>query len=223
MNNEDDMETKLPFSLSSSEMSDDNVVMKNNTDGIKEQAFDDENMVNEPHFSSTGVFSDDPFDDDPFKDEDIYLNETLSEDTIYATKDDNPVIIEDSGTLHVNSETLKISPQRYDNSANVVNDDKTQENINQLISLLDRQLVSKNDQQSQLFKALEKTLSTFLEEFSPQHLTEEFSDFGTPFFVNKEQQYWRLYRKSFNRRMKKGDYTRLFKALLLENIQLGEG
>jgi predicted component of type VI protein secretion system len=223
MNNEDDMETKSPFSLSSSEMSDDNVIMKNNTDGIKEQAFDDENMVNEPHFSSTGVFSDDPFDDDPFKDEDIYLNETLSEDTIYATKDDNPVIIEDSGTLHVNSETLKISPQRYDNSANVVNDDKTQENINQLISLLDRQLVSKNDQQSQLFKALEKTLSTFLEEFSPQHLTEEFSDFGTPFFVNKEQQYWRLYRKSFNRRMKKGDYTRLFKALLLENIQLGEG
>ena len=64
-----------------------------------------------------------------------------------------------------------------------------------------------------------KTLTTFINEFAPEHLEDVFDDFGTPFFVQKEKQYWRSYRKSFGRRLDKGEYHRLFKALLLENMQ----
>lgn len=58
-----------------------------------------------------------------------------------------------------------------------------------------------------------------MNEFSPEHLEDVFDDFGTPFFVQKEKQYWRSFRKSFNRRLDKGEYHRLFKALLIENMQ----
>lgn len=220
------VETKSPFSPSSLEMNDeddDNVLMKNNTDDIQQQSFEEESMINTPHFSANGVFSDDPFDDDPFKDEEISLkDEPLDEDST-TSNSGNTIVLDEPATADVESEPLEFNNQRYPANNQVVNNEKSQENIEQLINLLDRQLVSQNDQQAQLFMALEKTLSTFLEEFSPQHLSEEFSDFGKPFFVNQEQQFWRLYRKSYNRRMKKGDYTRLFKALLLENLQAGEG
>jgi len=177
-----------------------------------------------PHFAVSGVFSDDPFEDDPFKDEDISLNvneqasseekrfaqEAESIETFIAQESDD----DDTDVIFMNKNLIKTA----DRETNHLNDDKNQ-GITQLVSLLESQIVNNNDQQSKIFQAIDKTLTTFMNEFSPEHLEDVFDDFGTPFFVQKEKQYWRSYRKSFSRRLDKGEYHRMFKALLLENMQ----
>ncbi len=175
-----------------------------------------------PHFTSSGVFSDDPFEDDPFKDEEISLNvdehatqsQSFSEnnesvETFVADEnDDVDVIFMDKALV-----------KTVDRESSQSNEEGGGKQISQLVSLLENQITSNNDQQSKIFQVLDETLTTFINEFSPAHLEDIFDDFGTPFFVQKEKQYWRSYRKSFNRRLDKGEYHRLFKALLLENMQ----
>jgi len=180
-----------------------------------------------PHFTSSGVFSDDPFEDDPFKDEDISLNvadektteaadfsEALENiETFVADEDDS----DDADVILMNKSLVK----SVDREVNHQNDDGKNQQISQLVNLLESQIASNNDQQSKILQVIDKTLTTFMNEFSPTHLEDVFDDFGTPFFVQKEKQYWRSYRKSFNRRLDKGEYHRLFKALLIENMQGG--
>ncbi|NQZ24347.1 MAG: hypothetical protein HRT53_20150 [Colwellia sp.] len=200
----------------------DTIVMKDDNDGmIKGQTMTQDKT---PHFAASGVFSDDPFEDDPFKDEDISfnVNERASSEekrfaqpaesieTFIAQESDN----DDTEVIFMNNNLIKTAERESNQS----NDDKNQ-GITQLVSLLENQIVSNNDQQSKIFQAIDKTLTTFINEFSPEHLEEVFDDFGTPFFVQKEKQYWRSYRKSFSRRLDKGEYHRMFKALLLENMQ----
>jgi len=200
----------------------DTIVMIDDNDGImKGQTMTQDKT---PHFAASGVFSDDPFEDDPFKDEDISFNineqpsseenrfakETESIETFIAQESDD----DDTDVILMNKNLIKTA----DKGINHSNDNKSQE-INQLVSLLESQIVNNNDQQSKIFQAIDKTLTTFINEFSPEHLEDVFDDFGTPFFVQKEKQYWRSYRKSFSRRLDKGEYHRMFKALLLENMQ----
>ncbi|MCJ8295623.1 MAG: hypothetical protein MJK15_14560 [Colwellia sp.] len=200
----------------------DTIVMLDDNDGrIKGQTMTQDKT---PHFAASGVFSDDPFEDDPFKDEEISFNvneqtsseeelfvkETESFETFIAQESDD----DDTDVILMNKNLIKTSGQGINHS----NDDKSQE-IKQLVTLLEKQIVNNNDQQSKIFQAIDKTLTTFINEFSPEHLEDVFDDFGTPFFIQKEKQYWRSYRKSFTRRLDKGEYHRMFKALLLENMQ----
>jgi len=199
----------------------DTIVMIGDNDGIKGQTMTQDKA---PHFAASGVFSDDPFEDDPFKDEDISFNvneqvssqekrfaqETESIETFIAEDSDD----DDSDVILMNKNLIKAANRE----ANHSNDEKNQ-GITQLVNLLENQIVNNNDQQSKIFQAIDKTLTTFINEFSPEHLEDVFDDFGTPFFVQKEKQYWRSYRKSFSRRLNKGEYHRMFKALLLENMQ----
>jgi len=182
----------------------------------------------QPHFTAKGVFSDDPFDEDPFKDEDISL---ISDEEIPTTKHSELENNENIETLTpgLNQEDIDSEVICFESSMIEPSNSKQhrQENpnldnakVDQLVTLLGNQITTANQQQASLFAAIDKTLSTFIEEFSPKHLEDVYSDFGTPLFVQKESQYWRSYRKSFNRRADKGEYHRLFKALLLENMQL---
>ena len=200
----------------------DTIVMIDNNDGmIKGQTMTQDKT---PHFAASGVFSDDPFEDDPFKDEEISftINEQASsEEKRFAKEPENIETFiaqesdeDDTDVILMNKSIIKTA----DRERNYPNDDKTQ-GITQLVSLLENQIVSNNEQQSKIFQAIDKTLTTFINEFAPEHLEDVFDDFGTPFFVQKEKQYWRSYRKSFGRRLDKGEYHRLFKALLLENMQ----
>jgi len=207
--------------------SDDDLVMKNNKQTTNSYDNLSQNLSQEqaPHFAASGVFSDDPFDEDPFNDEELSLNVEPEQESI-----DISASIEE-GTIEQMERQDHRDDFNYDEQAfqpatlqgrklqTQDNDRTNNPQLDKLVSLLGSQLVSANDQQSNLFKALDKTLSSFLDEFSPLHLEEIYNDFGTPMFIAKEKQYWRMYRKSFNRRVDKGDYHRLFKALLLENMQ----
>ncbi|PAJ74574.1 hypothetical protein CJF42_09640 [Pseudoalteromonas sp. NBT06-2] len=187
-----------------------------------------------PHFMNNGVFVDDPFDEDPFKDEEISLKSEIPATAKISSEQESgqftkitPEFEEDNSAIFENHSIQKQNEKKEhsntvtNNSVNstVSNNSVNNNQIDHLVRLLDTQIVSASEQQSKLFKALDKTLTTFIEEFSPAHLEDIFSDFGTPLFASKEKQYWRLYRKSFNRRLDKGEYHRLFKALLLENMQ----
>jgi len=199
----------------------DTIVMIDDNDGrVKGQTMTQDKT---PHFAASGVFSDDPFEDDPFKDEEISLNineQTSSQEQRFATEAETMETFvaqesddDDSDVILMKKNLIK----SVDQGANHANNNSQE--IKQLVSLLENQIVNNNDQQSKIFQAIDKTLTTFINEFSPEHLEDVFDDFGTPFFVQKEKQYWRSYRKSFNRRQDKGEYHRMFKALLLENMQ----
>ena len=208
---------------------DDNIKMKTSEHHINQGEQMSQEQEHQPHFMNNGVFVDDPFDEDPFKDEEISLKpepdspakvdtNNESQTTQYITpefEEDDTVVFENQST-HKQSTKEKHSNTVTNNS---VNNSVNTSQIDHLVRLLDTQIVSASEQQSKLFKALDKTLTTFIDEFSPEHLEDVYSDFGTPIFASKEKQYWRLYRKSFNRRLDKGEYHRLFKALLLENMQ----
>jgi predicted component of type VI protein secretion system len=199
---------------------DDNIVMKSESaEIIKEQTMAQDQT---PHFASNGVFSDDPFADDPFDDHNIKLN---AEATAVPTQEafDQPkenietfVAEDEDQDAVVFDQSLVKTPDNNDaqTTANANN-----QQITQLVTLLENQLTSNSELQSKIFKAIDKTLTSFLDEFSPAHLEDVFDDFTVPFFVQKEKQYWRSYRKSFKRRSDSGEYHRLFKALLLSNMQ----
>jgi len=221
--NEPERSYQAYFSHSSLEEDlEDSIVMKSNiTDTIKGQTMAQDKT---PHFASSGVFSDDPFEDDPFKDEEISLDlgtETVPDNNSFTDNDENIETYVADESDNVDADVIlmnKTQLNTLDRETSSQSNGNNQQ-ISQLVSLLEEQIVSQNEQQSKILQVIDKTLSSFLSEFSPAHLEDVFDDFGTPFFVQKEKQYWRSYRKSFSRRLDKGEYHRLFKALLLENMQ----
>jgi predicted component of type VI protein secretion system len=71
-----------------------------------------------------------------------------------------------------------------------------------------------------LFDALDKTLDQFLNEFAPNQLENQFSEFVSGgFFSSKDKKYWKIYRKHFQHRQDNGDFRRQFKAMFMENMQ----
>lgn len=157
------------------------------------------------HFANNGVLMDDPFGDDPFADEEINLDPIANAAQMDADEDLAVELEPDIDNISLRTNTQN-SP---------TNDGQ----MTQLVSLLENQVQQANQQQQLLYQAIDETLEQFLHEFSPQHLEEEFSDYGKPLFGRKDKRYWRLYRNLFSRRMKKGDYQRIFKAMLLEKMQ----
>ncbi|WDE11965.1 hypothetical protein [Thalassomonas haliotis] len=159
------------------------------------------------HFAFNGVLVDDPFDEDPFADAELSL-QGENESLVFEESEGEPQV--ERVVQQDETADLVLQP-RGEAPANP--------QVDRLMALLESQVASANEQQSRLQQALDKTLDVFLDEFSPLHLEEGYSDFATPLFTQKEAQYWRQYRKSFNRRLNKGEYHRLFKAILLENMQ----
>jgi len=210
---------------------DENIKMKTNERHINRGEQMSQEQDQQPHFMNNGVFIDDPFDEDPFKDEEISLKSESEIPSVAKVSSEEepsqftkitPEFEEDDNVIFENQSIQKKNVnEEHSNTVtnNSVNSAVNNNQIDHLVRLLDTQIVSASEQQSKLFKALDKTLTTFIEEFSPAHLEDVYSDFGTPLFASKEKQYWRLYRKSFSRRLDKGEYHRLFKALLLENMQ----
>lgn len=224
-------QNQVHFSLTGLAMdNNDDVVMHTNEPASNNQLTQEQNQAiaqSNTHFSASGVFADDPFGEDPFAEEDIsWQSENTTainrnneqQANIYAditssTNDDLAGSQANQNAYEHSTTEAEVLPLKHF---------KQEAKVDQLVELLDRQIATANEQQNMLFQALDKTLATFLDEFSPQHLEETYDDYGRPLFVGKEQQYWRLYRKSFHRRLSKGEYQRLFKALLLENMQTGQ-
>lgn len=210
---------------------DENIKMKTSQHHINQGEQMSQDQEQQPHFINNGVFVDDPFDEDPFKDEEISIKteseipagKINSEDQSGQFSKIMPEFEEENAVVFENKplqkQTVTNDESNPVNNNGVSNNSVSNKQLDHLVRLLDTQIVSASEQQSKLFKALDKTLTTFIDEFSPAHLEDVYSDFGTPLFASKEKQYWRLYRKSFNRRLDKGEYHRLFKALLLENMQ----
>jgi len=228
----DNKAAQAHFSLAGLTMdNNDDVVMNTSQSGSNNQstqAYNQDSEQTNSHFSASGVFADDPFGEDPFTEEDINWQGDKQDVVSNQSEQQEGVQAElNSSAYDENLSRSQVDHQRHNNSATKaevlpLNDYQQDGKVDQLVELLDRQLTNANEQQNMLFQALDKTLATFLDEFSPQHLEETYDDYGRPLFVGKEQQYWRLYRKSFNRRLSKGEYQRLFKALLLENMQTGQ-
>ncbi|ASI91138.1 FHA domain-containing protein [Vibrio mediterranei] len=168
-----------------------------------------EPMTND--FSTQNVLAEDPFSSDPF---DGFEQEEIS-------RFEEPI----NNVQHVNfseesvpSSTIEFVPMNREN------DDITS-SLQQLIALSkENQSLLQNPpfQHDQLFTALEQTIEQFLDEFCPEQLESQFNEYvGNSLFVNKEKRYWRIYRKTFERRQKNGDFRRQFKALFIENMQRG--
>ena len=178
-----------------------------------------------PHFASSGVFSDDPFEDDPFDDQEISLNvddNVIPESKGFKDQEEDDkvetIVAEEEDEEFILMDKALVKTPGNDN----VPSQASEQQITQLVSLLENQLTSNNALQNKIFQAIDATLTSFVNEFSPSHLEDVFDDFTVPFFVQKEKQYWRSYRKSFKRRLDSGEYHRLFKALLLANMQNGD-
>ncbi|MFC6670672.1 type VI secretion system-associated FHA domain protein [Marinobacterium aestuariivivens] len=68
---------------------------------------------------------------------------------------------------------------------------------------------------------LQRTLDRFLDELSPVHLEEAFSDFCSG-WGSRDKKYWRLYRKQFNRKLDRREFHHRFTALFVEELR-GKG
>lgn len=66
--------------------------------------------------------------------------------------------------------------------------------------------------------ALDRALLRLLEQFDPELLEKEFSDF-LGLFSRGRGRYWSIYRKQFARRQQNGDYIRAFRAFLAEEVR----
>ncbi|MCW8344590.1 FHA domain-containing protein [Vibrio sp. ZSDZ65] len=162
-----------------------------------------------PHYSSENVLQDDPFSSDPF--EDFSENELSKFEEVEKTLEPLPL---DHGELENN--TVEFLPINQDNHHIV-------SSLQQLIALSEKNhdmLQNPSFQHDALFSALEQTIDTFLDEFSPQQLEPQFDEYmGSSLFVSKDKRYWRIYRKHFERRQQNGEFRRHFKALFIENMQ----
>ena len=80
-------------------------------------------------------------------------------------------------------------------------------------------LNSNTIQLTTLFDSIDKTLDQFLNQFSPEHLENQFKIYlSDSSFINKEKKYWGVYRKYFHAQHNNDSLRRNFKALLVENM-----
>ncbi|CAM3099264.1 FHA domain-containing protein [Vibrio neptunius] len=156
-------------------------------------------------FSEDNVLSDDPFAADPFED--------LDADVIAA---------------HVEVDDIHVKvPQSPEASEFLPVDSKVgapiEASLEKLLSMTEKNhkyLRNPSLHHEALFEALEKTVDQFLNEFAPNQLERQFSDYiSGGMFTNKEKKYWKIYRKHFQHRQDNGDFRRQFKALFMENMQ----
>ncbi|GGB82385.1 hypothetical protein GCM10011352_05260 [Marinobacterium zhoushanense] len=146
------------------------------------------------NFSTENVMADDQFGPDPFE--------------------DDFEMLEPGAASRADVVTLEQS----DNSQRVM-----KESLVKLTQLVEQQqrMQATPYGQDKLMECLQRTLDRFLEELSPTHLEEVFSDY-TGGWGSKEKKYWRLYRKQFNRKLDRKEFHHRFTALFVEEMR-GKG
>ncbi|MBY4677076.1 FHA domain-containing protein [Marinobacterium arenosum] len=148
-------------------------------------------------FSAENVMADDRFGHDPFDDE-------------LEMKPPGSGARADVVTLD--------QPEQLDNSQRVIRDSLAK--LTQLVEQQQR-MQAEPYGHDKLMDCLQRTLDRFLEELSPGHLEEIFSDY-TGGWGSKEKKYWRLYRKQFNRKLDRKEFHHRFTALFVEEMR-GKG
>ncbi|MFM2589849.1 FHA domain-containing protein [Vibrio sp. TBV020] len=157
-------------------------------------------------FSHKNIMSDDPFASDPFEDLDsdeiaqhIEVDEIPHEDVYKQSSDLEFLPVESQNHSHLEASIEKL----------LIQSEKNQQYLQNPMLHHDA-----------LFDALEKTVDQFLNEFAPQELESQFSEYiSGGMFTSKDKRYWKIYRKHFQHRQKNGDFRRQFKALFMENMQ----
>ncbi len=92
--------------------------------------------------------------------------------------------------------------------------------IEQLSSMLKQQQLSVAGgiDRERLMTCIESTLEKFLDNFNPSHLEEEFNDYLSG-WGNKDKKYWALYKKQFQRKTERREFSRQFSSLLFEALR----
>jgi len=192
-----------------------------------------------PHFSAKGVFTEDPFGEDPFDgmNSDPFATRPDVQPTQQTAnrfapnavfEEDNIPTIEPEQRFEPESKTQNQSQQgnqrgqsvaRLSDSEFIEATRQDDQKFGRLVRMIEESNTRVSQQQTQLFKALDDTLNNFLEEFSPDQLEEKFSDYHPSRFFRNKKHYWNMYRRDFQRRHSKKEFHRLFKAMLLDNLQ----
>lgn len=79
-------------------------------------------------------------------------------------------------------------------------------------------LWSPTPEREELSEAIDRAIARFLDQFDPVELEKEYRDFLGP-FARRRRRYWGLFQKQFRRRRDNGDYGRVFRAILAEEVR----
>lgn len=69
-----------------------------------------------------------------------------------------------------------------------------------------------------LSDAMDRAVERFLDQFDPSELEQEYRSFLGR-FARRKRRYWDIFHRQFERRRKSGEYRRMFKALLAEEVR----
>lgn len=169
-------------------------------------------VQDETPFSTENVLGDDLYGYDPFEDDERWvLEQSQSEDTTEQIVL-MPEATQFNDNNHAPQHSVTVSDHRQIESL--------ESSIEQLSSMLKQQQLSVAGgiDRERLMTCIESTLEKFLDNFNPSHLEEEFNDYLSG-WGNKDKKYWALYKKQFQRKTERREFSRQFSSLLFEALR----
>ncbi|KQH87174.1 hypothetical protein AMR76_05490 [Vibrio furnissii] len=169
-------------------------------------------VQDETPFSTENVLGDDLYGYDPFEDDERWvLEQSQSEDTTEQIVL-MPEATQFNDNNHAPQHSVTVSDHRQIESL--------ENSIEQLNSMLKQQQLSVAGgiDRERLMTCIESTLDKFLDNFNPSHLEEEFNDYLSG-WGNKDKKYWALYKKQFQRKTERREFSRQFSSLLFEALR----
>ncbi|WP_275724810.1 type VI secretion system-associated FHA domain protein [Vibrio furnissii] len=166
----------------------------------------------ETPFSTENVLGDDLYGYDPFEDDERWvLEQSQSEDTT-----EQIVLMPEATQFNDNNH----APQHRVTVSDHRQIESLESSIEQLSSMLKQQQLSVAGgiDRERLMTCIESTLEKFLDNFNPSHLEEEFNDYLSG-WGNKDKKYWALYKKQFQRKTERREFSRQFSSLLFEALR----
>ncbi|ENI4127579.1 FHA domain-containing protein [Vibrio fluvialis] len=169
-------------------------------------------VQDETPFSTENVLGDDLYGYDPFEDDERWvLEQSQSEDTT-----EQIVLMPEATQFQNNNNATQHSVTVSDHRQI----ESLENSIEQLNSMLKQQQLSVAGgiDRERLMTCIESTLEKFLDNFNPNHLEEEFNDYLSG-WGNKDKKYWALYKKQFQRKTERREFSRQFSSLLFEALR----
>ncbi|WHR53326.1 FHA domain-containing protein [Vibrio furnissii] len=169
-------------------------------------------VQDETPFSTENVLGDDLYGYDPFEDDERWvLEQSQSEDTTEQIVL-MPEATQFNDNNHAPQHSVTVSDHRQIESL--------ENSIEQLNSMLKQQQLSVAGgiDRERLMTCIESTLDKFLDNFNPSHLEDEFNDYLSG-WGNKDKKYWALYKKQFQRKTERREFSRQFSSLLFEALR----
>lgn len=169
-------------------------------------------VQDETPFSTENVLGDDLYGYDPFEDDERWvLEQSQSEDTT-----EQIVLMPEATQFQSNNNATQHSVTVSDHRQI----ESLENSIEQLNSMLKQQQLSVAGgiDRERLMTCIESTLEKFLDNFNPSHLEEEFNDYLSG-WGNKDKKYWALYKKQFQRKTERREFSRQFSSLLFEALR----